>query len=147
MTSAFSEHPRFAKAWAEDQEVLQRLRDDGDAPAIVREIDVSFRGELAELTRLAENCGDYGFEVDSFEKDDEYEGNPWLFLVRNQAADDESMRELTMTYLQIEDAFDVVSDGWGCMEQTGKDRSVQKPMARSSVENAGWFSKLFGKKK
>ncbi|WP_158453879.1 ribonuclease E inhibitor RraB [Novosphingobium sp. MD-1] len=45
-------------------------------------------------------------------------GQPWLFLVRSQTTDDEAIRNLTMTYLQMEDSFGVECDGWGCVGQT-----------------------------
>ncbi len=47
-------------------------------------------------------------------------GEPWLFLVRTQTADDEAIRDLTMTYLQMEDSFGVECDGWGCITQNDK---------------------------
>jgi regulator of ribonuclease activity B len=130
VSQAYSEHPRFAQAWAEDQEVLERMRNHGDILEIVREIDVSFRGPISNLKLLAKNCGDFGFAFQSLEEDED-DDDPCLFLVRNQAADEASIRALTMAYLQIEDAFDVVSDGWGCMQQP---------------EKSSWLTKLFSKK-
>ena len=32
------------------------------------------------------------------------------------------MREFTTTYLQIEDAFGVECDGWGCIAQIAPDK-------------------------
>jgi regulator of RNase E activity RraB len=102
--------------WAEDLHVLARLRDNGDRPEVPREIDVSFRGDIANLERLAASCASFGFSVQRLEEDDE--GEPWLFLVRTQTADDDAICELTKAYLQIEDTFGVECDGWGCVSQT-----------------------------
>ena len=108
---------RFEEVWAEDRDVLRNLRNNGDIPSIPRAIDVSFRGSVASLRALASACGNFGFEVQRRIEADE-NGEPWLFIVRTQAADEESIRELTVTYLQIEDAFKVRCDGWGCIGQT-----------------------------
>ncbi|MCJ8157655.1 ribonuclease E inhibitor RraB [Sphingomonas sp. LaA6.9] len=57
-----------------------------------------------------------GFGVQEFIQADD-DGKPWLFLVRTQIADDEAMKDLTRTYLHIEDSFGVQCDGWGCVAQ------------------------------
>ena len=109
---------RFDKVWAEDLDVLRSLRSNGDDPEVPREIDVSFRGTLTDLQRVAGACENFGFEVQELISEDD-NGEPWLFLVRTQPADEDAIRDLTVTYLQIEDAFDVRCDGWGCVGQTG----------------------------
>jgi len=111
---------RWNEVWAADLDVIRNLRGNGDNPEIPREIDVSFRGSLDALKRLQSSCENFGFDVQEFIEADE-KGEPWLFLVRTQAADEESMRDLTMTYLQIEDSFGVECDGWGCVAQTEKE--------------------------
>ena len=108
---------RWNEVWEADIEVLRNLRTNGDCPEIIRKVDASFRGPLSRLRELAARCSNFGFEVDELVEADE-QGNPWLWLVRDQQTDDESMREFTMTYLQIEDAFGVECDGWGCIAQT-----------------------------
>jgi hypothetical protein len=108
---------RWEDAWAADLDVLRSLKENGDAPSVPREIDVSFRGAVDALRRLEAGCSNFGFEVQEFIEADE-EGQPWLFLVRTQAADEEAIRDLTMTYLQIEDSFGVECDGWGCIAQS-----------------------------
>ena len=104
---------RWEDAWSADLDVIRNLRCDGDDPAAPREIDVSFRGSREALQRLHAASTNFGFTVQSFEVDEE--GEPWLFLVRTQTSDDDAMRDLTETYLTIEDAFGVECDGWGCM--------------------------------
>ena len=108
---------RWDEAWAADRDVLRSLRENGDIPHIPRDIDVSFRGTMEALKRLEAACSNFGFELQEFIEADE-EGRPWLFLVSTQSADEEAIRELTMTYLQIENSFGVECDGWGCVGQT-----------------------------
>ena len=112
MKASFS-RDRWEEAWTADLDVIRNLRSNGDDPSAPREIDVSFRGSRNALKRLAAACSNFGFKVQSLDNDEE--GEPWLFLARVQTSDDEAMRELTETYLQIEDSFDVECDGWGCM--------------------------------
>jgi regulator of RNase E activity RraB len=109
---------RWQECWEEDSGVLRSLRSNGDVPDAIREVDVSFRGELSDLEQLAASCGNFGFAVQSLEADDD--GKPRLSLVRNQQTDDATMREFTTTYLQIEDSFNVKSDGWGCMAHNNR---------------------------
>ncbi len=110
---------RWETVWAADLDVLRNLRANGDEPSVPREIDVSFRGPLDSLKRLQAGCSNFGFAVQDFIESDD-EGEPWLFLVRTQTSDEDAIRDLTMTYLQIEDAFGVECDGWGCVAQSGK---------------------------
>ena len=110
---------RWQECWEEDMIVLNSLRSNGDAPEVVRPIDVSFRGSASDLKRLSACCNNFGFTVLSFDEADE-NGNPWLFLVRDQTTDDNTMREMTTTYLQIEDVFGVRCDGWGCLAHNRK---------------------------
>jgi regulator of RNase E activity RraB len=108
---------RFADAWEANQEVLERLVENGDRPEIPRPIDLSFRGSAEALQRLADAAEDFGFSV--MEDEPSEDGEPCLFLERLQTAEWEAVRNLTMTYLQIEDLFGVECDGWGCVAQTG----------------------------
>ncbi|HKR93049.1 ribonuclease E inhibitor RraB [Novosphingobium sp.] len=107
---------RWNAVWTADLDVLRRLRASGDKPEIEREIDVSFRGDYVTLKRVADASSNFGFSVSDFTERDE-EGAPFLLLVRHQPATDDAMRELTETYLQIEDTFGVECDGWGCVAQ------------------------------
>ncbi|MCJ2178969.1 ribonuclease E inhibitor RraB [Novosphingobium album (ex Hu et al. 2023)] len=108
---------RWNEVWAADLAVIQRLRDHGDLPHVIRDVDVSFRGTIEALRRLEFASSNWGFRVLEFVEADE-DGQPWLFLVRSQTTDEEAIRELTMTYLQMEDSFEVECDGWGCEGQT-----------------------------
>ncbi|AKM09785.1 ribonuclease E inhibitor RraB [Croceicoccus naphthovorans] len=107
---------RWNKVWEADLDVLRSLRENGDIAHIPREIDVSFRGDMETLERLAAASSQYGFDLLELKRDED--GLPWLFLVRTQKADEEAIRGLTETYLQIEDSFGVECDGWGCVGQT-----------------------------
>ena len=107
---------RWDQVWADDMVVLRSLAKNGDRAEIPRLVDVSFRGSADALARLAASAANFGFTVQ--DRDTSEDNEPWLFLERMQTTDIESMREFTLTYLQIEDAFGVKSDGWGCMAQT-----------------------------
>ena len=108
---------RLAKEWQGDQDVLGNLARSGDRPEIPRLVDVSFRGSDDDLERLAEEASSFGFHV--LEHEETEDGDPWLFLAREQTADQASIKALTLLCLQIEVMFDVEYDGWGCMAQTG----------------------------
>jgi regulator of RNase E activity RraB len=105
---------RWDQEWRTNVAVLRNLRSHGDNPSIERNVDVSFRGPLASLRRLASSASNYGYEIERFHEKDE-DGAPWLFLVRSQRTDDDAIREMTETYLLIEDDFGVECDGWGCL--------------------------------
>ena len=108
---------RWDEVWAADLDVMRNLRDNGDLPQVVRDVDVSFRGEIENLRRLKIASSNWRFRVIELLEADE-DGQPWLFLVRSQTTDEEALRDLTTTYLQIEDSFGVECDGWGCVGQT-----------------------------
>lgn len=109
---------RLEEEFQADQEVLANLRGDGDQPDIVRPVDVSFRGTTQALVQLTDRAEEFGFEFIEIEEDEN--GEPCLFLVKEQAADDASIKELTIICLQIEQMFGVEYDGWGCELQDGK---------------------------
>jgi len=108
---------RWEGAWAADLELLRSLEEHGDCPSVSRPIDVTFSGSAVELDRLAGDAGRYGFDVLDRHAPEPGE-EPRIVLVRTQTADTEAIRELTRTYLAIEDAFDVDCEGWGCDAQT-----------------------------
>lgn len=110
---------RLAQEWTADQDVLVSLREAGDRPEIVRLVDVSFRGSKAALDRLEDEAKQFGFEA--IEREPDEEGDMCLFLGREQAADEASIRALTKLCLQIELAYNVEYDGWGCTAEDGTD--------------------------
>ena len=120
MTARIASPEQWDEVWAADLDVLKHLRENGDLPDVPRGVDVSFRGSMDALKRLRAACENFGFTVQEFIEADE-NGEPWLFLVRTQTTDNDAMRDLTMTYLQIEDSFGVECDGWGCVAQTEKE--------------------------
>lgn len=109
---------RLAEEWTADQDVLASLRDAGDRPEIVRPVDVSFRGTEAALDKLEDEAEQLGFAV--IEREPDEEGDMCLFLGREQAADDVSIKALTKLCLQIELAYEVEYDGWGCTAEDGE---------------------------
>lgn len=108
---------RLEEEWAADRDVLASLAENGDVATIVRPVDVSFRGDEAALDKLEEDAAELGFAVIEREEDDE--GEPCLFLVRDSAADEASIKALTHLCLRIELAYDVEYDGWGCTAEDG----------------------------
>ena len=101
-----------------DQEVLLNLVKNGDRPEIARSIDVSFRGDDEDLTRLADDAEMFGFTV--LEREEDEDGEISLFLARTQKADPASIKALTLQCLQIELLYDLEFEGWGCMAETGE---------------------------
>ena len=117
MTSPGIDPKRWEEVWAADLDVLRSLAEQGDQADIPRLVDLSFRGSSDALDRLQASAANFGFTIQK--RDPEGSNEPWLFLERVQPVDIETMREFTITYLQIEDAFDVECDGWGCVAQNG----------------------------
>jgi regulator of RNase E activity RraB len=107
---------RLEQEWLADRDVLANLRENGDRPELARAVDVSFRGPEDVLERLTEAAEELGFDFLEIEESDD--GDPWVFLIREQGTDDESIRALTTVCLQLEAAFGVEYDGWGCPAQT-----------------------------
>ncbi|MEO8724251.1 MAG: ribonuclease E inhibitor RraB [Sphingobium sp.] len=108
---------RLEEEWQADQDVLANLAQNGDISAIPRAVDVSFRGSDDALQRLTEKASQFGLVV--LDREEPEDGEPFLFLEREQKTDEASIRALTKTCLQIEIMFDVEYDGWGCEAKTG----------------------------
>lgn len=108
---------RFEQECSADQDVLAGLAGSGDRPEIARSVNVSFSGDDAALDRLADEAPMLGFSV--LEREEGEDGTISLFLEREQKADADSIRALTLLCLQIELLFDVEYEGWGCMAQAG----------------------------
>jgi regulator of RNase E activity RraB len=119
MTLPEVDQARLDAEWAADKDVLASLRENGDLAEIVRPIDVSFRGDEEALDRLEESANELGFEV--IEREEDEEGEVSLFLGCEQAADEESIKALTLRCLQIELLYDVEYDGWGCTAEDGTE--------------------------
>ena len=112
---------RLAEEWAADKDVLASLAENGDVATIVRPVDVSFRGDDEALDKLEQDAAELGFEV--IEREEDEDGEICLFLGREQAADETAIRALTLKCLQIELAYDVEYDGWGCPAEDGTEDS------------------------
>ena len=119
MTLPEVDQARLDAEWAADKDVLVSLRENGDIATIVRPVDVSFRGDEDALDRLEENAGELGFTV--IEREEDEDGEISLFLGCEQAADEASIKALTVRCLQIELLYDVEYDGWGCTAEDGSD--------------------------
>lgn len=110
---------RLEEEWAADKDVLASLRENGDRAEIVRPVDVSFRGDDEALDKLEEEAAELGFEV--IEREEDEDGEVCLFLMREQTTDDVAIKGLTKLCLQIEQAYDVEYDGWGCTAEDGAE--------------------------
>ena len=119
MTLPDSSPARLEAEWTADRDVLASLREAGDRPEIVRPVDVSFRGSDTALDKLEAEAGELGFEV--IEREPDEEGDMCLFLRTEQTTDDAAIKALTRLCLQIELAYDVEYDGWGCTAEDGTD--------------------------
>lgn len=108
---------RLAEEWAADQDVLASLAANGDLAHRVRAVDVSFRGDDDALDKLEQDAAELGFEV--IEREEDEDGEMCLFLMREQTADEAAIKALTRLCLQIELAYDVEYDGWGCTAEDG----------------------------
>ena len=110
---------RLEEEWAADKDVLASLRENGDRSEIVRPVDVSFRGDDEALDKLEDEAAELGFEV--IEREEDEDGEVCLFLMREQTTDDAAIKGLTKLCLQIEQAYDVEYDGWGCTAEDGAE--------------------------
>jgi regulator of RNase E activity RraB len=108
---------RLAEEWEADKDVLANLAANGDKARVPRAVDVSFRGSDKDFDRVLEIASQFGFVELDREQDDE--GDLYLFLETEQAVDEDSIRALTKKCLQIEILCGVEYDGWGCEAETG----------------------------
>ena len=108
---------RLEAEWEADKAVLANLAENGDKPRIPRPVDVSFKGSEQDFERVLTIASQFGFvELDREEDED---GDLYLFLETEQAVDEASIRALTKKCLQIEILCGVEYDGWGCEARTG----------------------------
>ena len=119
MTLPEVDQARLDAEWTADKDVLASLAENCDIATIVRPVDVSFRGDDKALDRLEENAEELGFTV--IEREEDENGEISLFLGCEQAADEASIKALTLRCLQIETLYDVEYDGWGCTAEDGED--------------------------
>ena len=108
---------RLAAEWEADRQVLANLAANGDKAMIPRPVDVSFRGSEKDFERVLTIASQFGMvELD---REEDEEGDLFLFLECEQAVDEASIRALTKKCLQIEILCGVEYDGWGCVARTG----------------------------
>lgn len=108
---------RLAAEWEADRQVLANLAANGDKAMIPRPVDVSFRGSVKDFERVLTIASQFGMvELD---REEDEEGDLFLFLECEQAVDEASIRALTKKCLQIEILCGVEYDGWGCEARTG----------------------------
>jgi regulator of RNase E activity RraB len=110
---------QLAAEIAADAEILQALAENGDVATLVRPIDLHFKGPQDKIEALAEAADDLGFEFVEF---GEYEDGDWAadFTIEG-TTEPEAMAALTKRALEIEQAYGVEYDGWGCAAYDGTD--------------------------
>lgn len=108
---------RLEAEWEADKEVLANLAANGDVARIARPVDVSFKGSEKDFERVLTIASQFGFvELD---REEDEEGDLFLFLECVQPVDEQSIRALTKKCLQIEILCGVEYDGWGCEARAG----------------------------
>ncbi|HEX7782110.1 MAG TPA: ribonuclease E inhibitor RraB [Sphingobium sp.] len=108
---------RLEQEWEADSQVLANLAANGDKAHILRPVDVSFCGTEEAFEQVLAIASQFGFvELDREEDED---GDLFLFLECEQAVDEQSIRALAKKCLQIEILCGVEYDGWGCEAETG----------------------------
>jgi len=108
---------RLAEELAADADTVRALRESGDAPDIVRPVDVHFVGEAATIARLEGEIEALGWTIVEVELEED--GYVTLSVQREQATTDAALRALTEDALRIEEAYDVSYDGWGTSAESG----------------------------
>ena len=101
---------------ADDAEILAELADNGDIAAIARPIDLHFKGTQDAIEALVEASEDLGLTFIEF---GEYEdGDIAADFTVEGTTEPAAMAALTRRALEIEIAYSVEYDGWGCEAQT-----------------------------
>ncbi len=110
---------QLAAEIAADAEILQALAENGDIATLVRPIDLHFKGPQDRIEALAQAADDLGFEFIEF---GEYEDGDWAadFSLLG-TTEPQAMAALTRRALEIELAYGVEYDGWGCAANDGTD--------------------------
>jgi len=110
---------RLAAEIADDAEILAELAENGDIASLPRPIDLHFKGPQEAIEALAEAGEELGL---SFIEFGEYEdGDIAADFTVDSTTEPAAMADLTRRALEIEIAFGVEYDGWGCEAQTGQE--------------------------
>ncbi len=108
---------RLAAELEADAEVLRALAENGDIAELVRDVDLHFKGAEPDIVALGDEAEDLGLEFIQF---NEYEDGEWSVDFRLQSSiEPDIMARLTHRALEIELAYNVEYDGWGCAVQSG----------------------------
>ncbi len=118
MTGSAIDPNRLAEELAADEEVLLDLARNGDVAALLRFIDVHFKGPRDSIEALAEDAESLGFRFIDF---GEFEDGDWAAdLAFDGATTRDAIKALVTRALEIEQTHNVEFDGWGCNAETGK---------------------------
>lgn len=110
---------RLAAEIEADADVLAALAANGDIATIARPVDLHFKGRQELIVALGDDADELGFEFVQF---NEHEDGEWSvdFTLSSTIAP-QVLAKLTERALEIEAAYGVNYDGWGCVAQTGPD--------------------------
>lgn len=119
MTSLQIDPDKLAAEIAEDAKILEALAENGDIASLVRPIDLHFKGSQEAIEALAEASEELGLEFIEF---GEYEdGDIAADFIVEGTTEPAAMAALTKRALEIELAYGVEYDGWGCAAETGTE--------------------------
>lgn len=119
MTPRNVDPEHLAAEIAADAEILKALTENGDVASLLRPIDLHFKGSPSRIEALAEASEELGLEFLEF---GEYEDGDWAAdFTLEGTTEPEAMAALTKRALEIELAYGVEYDGWGCAANTGTE--------------------------
>ena len=118
MTPPAIDPARLAAEIAEDAEILAELAENGDIASLNRPIDLHFKGSQDRIEALVEAADELGLTFVEF---GEYEdGDIAADFILQGTTEPAAMAALTRRALEIEIAYGVEYDGWGCEAHTGQ---------------------------
>jgi regulator of RNase E activity RraB len=108
---------RLAAEMEADADVLKALAANGDISTIARPVDLHFKGKQELIVALGDDADELGFEFVQF---NEHEDGEWsVDFTLSSTIEPQVLAQLTERALEIEAAYGVDYDGWGCVAQTG----------------------------
>lgn len=110
---------RLAAELEADADVLRALAENGDEPTSKRPVDLHFKGSEDAIVALGEDADELGLR---FVQYNEYEDGDWsVDFSIDSTVEPHVMARLTERALEIEIAYGVEYDGWGCVAQSGRE--------------------------
>jgi regulator of RNase E activity RraB len=108
---------RLAAEMEADADVLAALAANGDIASIARPVDLHFKGRQDLIVTLGDDADALGFEFVQFNEHEDGEWSVDFNLI--STIEPHVLAKLTERALEIEAAYGVDYDGWGCVAQNG----------------------------